>query len=287
MFDEKKHRKLLIIYLAITFGACWGLSLLYIVAHDAMASLFGELTLANPLVVIALNSPGFAGILIYFIYGGFSGLKDYLCTLIPRKKDLKWFPIIIVVMCIYVVCVRLVCILVGIEVPEMTYTPGEMLILFLKNFYEETGMIGQCCGWFGFLLPYLQAKFKNNIKAGLLTGFIFGLFVLPGYAFSSFETATAYPFYVMQLMIFAVCISYVLNDAKGNVIFFLLAFWIAASGSKLKFYNFIPSVQIVQIGLFAVLFVILYFVFKKKNAGKKPEEVLQMFPDFIKRDKKA
>ena len=187
----------------------------------------------------------------------------------------------------YIVCVRLVCLLVGIDVPEMTYTPGEMLILFLRNFYEETGMIGQCCGWFGFLLPYLQAKFKNNIKAGLLTGFLFGLFLMPGYVFSSFETATAYPFYLMQMMCFATCISYVLNETKGNVLFFLLAFWIAASGSKLQFYYFIPSVQVVQIALFVVLFIIMYFVFKKRNEGKKPEEVLQMFPDFIKREGKS
>lgn len=286
MAGEKKYTKLLVIYLAITFGICWGISLLYAISYDTMASLLGELTLQNPIVVIVLNSPGVAGLIIYLIYGGFSSLKDYLWTLVPRKKDLKWFPIIIVVMTVYIICVRLICILVNIDVPEITYTPGEMLIVFLKNFYEETGMIGQCFGWFGFMLPYLQAKFKNNIKAGLVTGLAFGLFLAPGYVFSSFETATAYPFYLVQMMCLSTCVSYVLNETKGNVLFFLLAFWIAASGSKLQLYYFVPSVQIVQIVLFVVLFIIMYFVFKKRNEGKKPEEVLQMFPDFIKREGK-
>ncbi|MEF2920568.1 MAG: hypothetical protein U0O22_08915 [Acutalibacteraceae bacterium] len=286
MATEKKHSKLLVIYLAITFGVCWGISLLYAISYDTMASLLGELTLSNPVVVVALNSPGVAGLIIYLIYDGFKGLKDYLWTLVPRKKDLKWFGIIAVVMTLYIVCVRLVCILVKIDVPEITYTPGEMFIVFLKNFYEETGMIGQCCGWFGFMLPYLQAKFKSNIKAGLLTGLAFGLFLAPGYVFSSFETATAYPFYLIQMMCLSVCVSYVLNATKGNVLFFLLTFWIAATGSKIQLYYFVPSVQVVQIALFIVLFIIMHFAFKKINEGKKPEEVLQMFPDFIKREGK-
>ena len=50
----------------------------------------------------------------------------------------------------------------------------------------------------------MQKQYYSSIKGGLMTGFIFGLFVLPGYALSSFETVTAYPFYVLQLMLFSV-----------------------------------------------------------------------------------
>lgn len=70
-----------------------------------------------------------------------------------------------------------------------------------------------------------------------MTGFIFGLFVLPGYALSSFETVTAYPFYVLQLMLFSVFIAFVMNQTRGNVLFFVFCFWLVASGSKLQFYN--------------------------------------------------
>jgi hypothetical protein len=279
--NVKSYRKLLVIYLALTFGLCWGISLLYLISYNTMSNIFGELTLQNPVVVAVLNSPGIIGLIIYFIYGKWDALLKYLKTLIPRKKDLKWIPIIFVVMSLFLLCIRLVCILVGVKVPKFSYSPGQVIIIFLKNFFGETGMIGQAFGWFGFLLPYLQGKFKNNIKAGLLTGFVFSLFLMPGYVFSSFEAATAYPFYVVQNMILAVFVSYILNDTGCNVCFFLLTFWIAATGSKLDLYYFIPSVQIIQIILLSIMTIAIHFYFKKKNADTPVENTLQVFPDFI------
>lgn len=278
---EKKEKKYLLIYLLICFGICWGICLLYVIAYPVMSSLFGDLTLENPIVVFALNVPGVATFFMYFLYDGLRGIKDFLRTLVPRKKDLIWIPIIVSVMVVYVICVRLVCIMVKIDVPKIEYTPLQILDVFLKNFLGETGMIGQIFGWYGFLLPYLQAKTKGDVKSGLLTGFIFALFLLPGYVFSSFETATAYPFYMAQQMLFSLCATFILNRVKGNLLFFLLAFWIAATGSKVNLYYFIPPVQIIQIVLFLIILAIIYPIFKKQDAGKTPEERLQMFPDFL------
>lgn len=284
--EETKCKNFLRIYLGITFGICWGICLLYGVAYSFMSSIFGELTLENPVVFFVMNVPGITAFLMYYLYDGLHGIKCFLLTLVPRKKDLIWIPIIIVSMIIYLICVRLLCILVGIKVPEIQYSLLQMLDIFLRNFFGETGMIGQIFGWFGFLLPYLQWKTKSSIRSGLITGFVFSMFLLPGYVFSSFETATAFPFYMVQQMLFCVCATYVINEVKGNLLFFLLAFWIAATGSKVGLYDFVPSVQIVQIGLFIVVFIILQTIFKKRNSGKKTEEVLQMFPDFLYQNEK-
>lgn len=281
MAETAKPRKYLLIFLCICFGVCWGICLLYGLMSDTMTKTFGELTLSNPLVHIIMNIPAFAALLMYFLYDGKKGLLDFLKTLVPRKKDLKWIPIVIVGMVFYLICVRLVCIAVGIEVPELEYSLPQMLKIFLVNFIGETGMIGQVFGWFGFLLPYMYAKTKKGVAAGIWTGFIFSMFLMPGYVFSSFEAATSFPFYMIQNIMFTLCATFILNEVKGNLLFMLLAFWIAATGSKVNLYYFVPSVQIIQIALFAVLFVILYFIFKKKNAGKQPEEVLQMFPKFL------
>lgn len=75
-----------------------------------------------------------------------------------------------------------------------------------------------------FLASLSTEKYNSCIKAALLTGFIFGLFVLPGYVFSSFETATAYPFYVGQLMAFSVFVAFIMNKTRGNVIFLFSVF---------------------------------------------------------------
>lgn len=282
---EKKEAdifsKYIKIYFLITFSMVWVTCLSYIFFEPFMTSIFGELVLTNPLVVIALDGPAVVGLAMYYLYAKGEGVKKYLCTLIPRKKDLKWFPIIIVTMILYLIAVRMICIGFQIAVPEMTYSLKEMLIIFLKNFYEEIGMIGVAFGWFGFVLPYYQRKYQSNIKAGMMTGLTLGLFVAPGYIFSSFETATAYPWYVLQLMVFSICISYILNDTRGNAIFFLVAFWIAGTGSKVNFYYFVPSVQIIQFAIFGVLALILHYMFKHINKGKDPKSILQVFPDFI------
>lgn len=269
------------IYFLVTFGMVWATCLSYIFFQGFMTSVFGELVLTNILVIIALDGPALVCLAMYYLYDKKVGVKKYLCTLIPRKKDLKWFPIIIVVMILYLIAVRGICKGLNLPVPEMTYSLKEMGIIFLKNFYEEVGMIGVAFGWFGFVLPYYQRKYQSNIKAGLITGLTLGLFVAPGYIFSSFETATAYPWYVLQLMVFSVCISYIINDTGGNALFFLVAFWIAGTGSKVKFYYFVPSVQIIQFVIFGVLAVILHYIFKQINKEKDPKEILQIFPDFI------
>ncbi|CAM5713768.1 hypothetical protein LSPH24S_08612 [Lysinibacillus sphaericus] len=59
-----------------------------------------------------------------------------------------------------------------------------------------------------FLMPYLQKKYNSNIKAGVITGLIFGIYVLPGYVITSFELAAIFPLYVIQLMLFLIFISY-------------------------------------------------------------------------------
>ena len=279
--ERNPYRKYLILFLGSTFGLCWGCCLLFMFFEPAMTAIFGELTLANPLVILALNFPSVMGLAIYCIYGKANGLKKYLRTLVPRKKDLIWFPIIVVVMVAYVMCVRLVSILFGIPVPALTNTPAQSFMIFLRNFYEEIGMLGVMFGYFGFLLPYFQRSFKSNVKAGLLTGFFLGLFVAPGYIFSSFETATSYPLYLAQMMLLSVCVSYILNETRGNVLFFLLTFWIAATGSKVQMYNFVPSAQIIQISLFLLLWAVLHFAFARKGAAKPSNGRLCVFPEFI------
>ncbi|EMB71801.1 hypothetical protein [Streptococcus mutans] len=114
-----------------------------------------------------------------------------------------------------------------------------------------------------------------------MTGFIFGLFVLPGYALSSFETVTAYPFYVLQLMLFSVFITFVMNQTRGNVLFFVFCFWLVASGSKLQFYNFIMGVQILEIGFFLIIVIGMYLYYRLVKNKDLNTYALCLFPDFL------
>lgn len=279
--EKFEYKKYAVIFFSITFGLSWGVSILYILFQNILKPIFGEITLENPLVVIALNSPSVAGIIVYFLYGRVQGVASFLKRMIPRKKDLIWFPVILGIIIVFYFCMHFGSILFGIGVPEITMTKRDMAIVILKNFYEETGLIGGAFGWYGFLLPYFQKKYNSSIKAGILTGLSFGLFVLPGYAFSSFETASIYPFYVLQLIVFSIFTAFVFNQTQGNVLFFLFAFWLAATGSKIQLYYFVLGVQIIQVFYFSAVVIVLYFILKKVNNGRD-ERLLQKFPDFIK-----
>ncbi|MEN8907439.1 MAG: hypothetical protein ABF289_15895 [Clostridiales bacterium] len=209
--------------------------------------------------------------------GGFSGLKGILLKVIPRKQDLKWFPILTGVFVLFASSMHFGSKLFGIAVPEITYTIPQIIMKALWNFIEETGLIGGIFGWIGFLLPFLQSKFKNNITSALLTGFIFGLWVLPGYTISSFGTETSYVFYVIQLMVFVLFQSYIFNITKGNLSFYLFSFWLAATGSRIQLYYFNSQVQILQISFFLLASIVIHFVFKKY----KVKYTLQESPKFI------
>ncbi|SFS02536.1 hypothetical protein [Anaeromicropila populeti] len=273
----KNSNKYLALYLGISFGCCWGVGLAFILFGEALTAVVGELTLTHPLAIIALYSPSIAGLITYAAMGGMDALKKILFKLIPQKQDLFWFPVLFVVFVLFAASMHYGCVLFGISLPKMTYSIPRMIIEALRNLIEETGLIGGVFGWIGFLLPFFQSKFKSQTKSALLTGFIFGLWVLPGYVISSFGTSTAYPFYVIQLMAFILFLSYVFNVTNGNLLLYIFTFWLMATGSRLKFYYFIPSVQIMQISYFIIGTIVIHTVFKKKNITY----TLQTFPDFL------
>ena len=54
----------LIPFLAITFGLTWGIAAVLIFFTDQVVEIFGEITERNPLYILAVYSPGIAGIFL-------------------------------------------------------------------------------------------------------------------------------------------------------------------------------------------------------------------------------
>lgn len=269
--------KYLTIYLVITFGLCWGLASISMIFNDFFTKIFGEASFTNPIVIIALYSPSIAGLVVYGLMGGSKAIKNLLSKFIPRKKDLIWFPIVIGMFLMYIGSVHFSSIAVGFDVPEMTLTFNQMVIEVVKNLFEEAGILGGVLGWIGFLMPFFQKKYNSNIKAGLLTGLVFGIYVLPGYVITSFELAAIFPLYVIQLMLFLVFVSYMFNATNGNLLFYVILFWLISSGARLQLYYFNAQVQLLQIAFFVLSVVIIHFFMKKKNIEQK----LQVLPEYV------
>ncbi len=275
--EKKINKRYLLTFLLITFGISWTIIIAYIIFNDAFVNAFGELTLFNPVVMFVLYSPTIAGLIVTYRYDGFEGIKKLLLKLKPRKKDLFWFPIIFVVGLIFYASMHYGSIILGIPVPKSGFSFGDILVEASKNLFEETGLIGGAFGWIGFMLPYLQKKFNGNAVPAFLTGIAFGLYVMPGYVISSFETATLYPLYVTQIIIFIYFFSFLFNATNGNTLFYIYTFWLMATGSRLKFYYFQAPVQLLQIAFFTVLSFIMYMLVKNNIIEQK----LQVFPEYL------
>ncbi|MDO3410491.1 hypothetical protein QWJ34_12035 [Saccharibacillus sp. CPCC 101409] len=275
--EGSPSNKYLYLFLAISFGACYGVAILFLFFSDFIVPITGPLTLTHPLAILALYSPSFAGLITCYAMGGWPAVKGMFARLVPRRKDLFWIPLIVLIAALFASSMHFGSLLFGLAVPKITYSVPQMIGNGLLNLFKETGLIGGVFGWIGFLLPFLQGKFKNNITSSLLTGFLFGLWVLPGYLISSFGTTTTYFYYVVQLMAFVVFQSYIFNATRGTLLFYLLAFWLVATGSQIELYYFNPQVQIMQISFFVIAALIVHIVFKIRRV----DNPLQTFPAYL------
>lgn len=267
-------------YLSVVIGVSWIILISWVSFSNVFTPILGALTLTHPLIIFILYLPSITGLMITYIASGYGGLKKQVKKIVPRREDLFWFPVIFGIFIVFELVLHYGCRIFGIPLPEITMTVSQIILKSLWNFIEEAGLIGGVFGWIGFVLPYLQGKLRNNIYSALLTGFLFGLWVLPGYGVSSVQSLVSYILYVMQLMSFLVFISYIFNATKGNLSIYLLAFWLAATGSHVQLYNFNIPVQLMEITFFCSIAFLMHFIFKSLKA-KYP---LAVFPDYIRDD---
>ncbi|WP_130873392.1 hypothetical protein [[Pseudopropionibacterium] massiliense] len=270
------------VFLALTIGAVWGLCLFYLLNHEFAAAVLGPLVLTNPVVMLVLHSPALAALGILLAYDGARGVANFLRTLVPRRRDLLWLPILIAVMLAYVFAVRLGCVAAGIPVPPDPMPPLDMLTSFISLLWGEVGMVAIGIGWFGVFLPLMHRLTGSHLWSGIATGGGVAVFVAPGNLFSSFNLAIAWPLYALQLVILGVAMSLLLSRMKGNMLFFLIPFWVSASGSLWRTYYFAAATQLVQITLLLALTGILYLVLFHQARGNMAAP--HTFPEYLEQD---
>ena len=68
----------LVPFFVIAFGLTWGLAALLILFTDQIVAIFGEISTSNPLFILAVYSPGIAGMLLVSWHYGLKGLIRFL-----------------------------------------------------------------------------------------------------------------------------------------------------------------------------------------------------------------
>jgi len=78
---------------------------------------------------------------------------------------------------------------------------------------------GEEIGWRGYVLPRLQAKY-NALASTLILGILWGLWHLP--KFLSHFNATAFTWFMIHVIAFAVILTWIYNGTKGSLLLVVL-----------------------------------------------------------------
>ena len=162
-------------FLAITFILTWGLGAMLMLFYDQIVAIFGEISTTNPLYILAVYSPGFAGIFLVLYHYGLKGLGSFFQRLtLWRAPKTWWLFLILGVPVIFYAGAAIKGTISGPFPfsPWYQALPALALALLLGPIEEF--------GWRGVALPLLQRKF-TPFWAGLLLGLIWALWHIPAF----------------------------------------------------------------------------------------------------------
>src|SRR3712207_2770317 len=83
-------------FFALTFGLTWGIVALLILFPNQIEVIFGELNSRNPMFILAVYSPGIAGVLLVVRHYGIKGLGSFLRRLTLWRMPLAWWVFLVI-----------------------------------------------------------------------------------------------------------------------------------------------------------------------------------------------
>jgi membrane protease YdiL (CAAX protease family) len=170
--------KTLIPLLAISFGLTWSIAAILILYYDQVVAIFGEISMSNPLYILAVYSPGIAGVFLVWRHYGLKGLGSFLKRMTLWRAPVKWW--LFLILGVPAVVYTGAAIKGSISDP-FPYSPWTMVLpaLALRFFL---GPIEEF-GWRGVALPLLQRRF-TPFWAGLIIGIICAAWHIPAFLMS-------------------------------------------------------------------------------------------------------
>lgn len=205
--------KSLVPFLAISFGLTWGIVAMVILFYEQMIALFGEMRMSNPLFILAVYSPGIAGLFLVWWHYGLKGLGGFLRRLTLWRAPIYWWLFLI------------------LGIPAVAYTgaaikgtlndpfpfspwyevfPALMLALFLGPIEEF--------GWRGLALPLLQRRF-SPAWAGLILGVIWATWHIPSFLMSGTpQSAWSFGPFFLGVVAISVILTPFFNASRGSLL---------------------------------------------------------------------
>jgi membrane protease YdiL (CAAX protease family) len=205
--------KTLIPFLVLSFGLTWGIAALLIFFTDQIVAVFGEISMSNPLYILAVYSPGIAGVFLVWRFYGLKGLGSFFRRLTLWRMPLVWWLYLILGIPIIA---YLSAALKGTISDPFPFSPWYQIfpalaLAFFLGPIEELG-------WRGLALPLLQRKLAP-FWAGLTVGIICAAWHIPAFLMSGtpYGTWSFMPFFGGVVAIYVI-LTPLFNSARGSLL---------------------------------------------------------------------
>ncbi len=205
--------KTLIPFLAITFSLTWGLAALLMLFYDQIVAIFGEVSSTNPLFILAVYSPGIAGVFLILRSYSIRGLGSFFRRLTLWRAPAPWWLFLILGIPLLVYAGAAV---KGSINDPFPFSPWyqvlpAMAVALLLGPIEEFG-------WRGLALPLLQRKF-SPFWAGLILGCIWAAWHIPSFLLSGTPQSNwSFIPYFAGVVAISVILTPLFNSAQGSLL---------------------------------------------------------------------
>jgi membrane protease YdiL (CAAX protease family) len=201
------------LFLALTFGLTWGLAAAFMLYPERLEAVFGKMGYTNPLFVLAVYSPGFAGVFLVWRHYGLAGLVRYARRLTMWRMPRIWWAFLVIgVPALF----YLGSALKGSISDPFPYSPWygvlpALAIAFFVGPIEELG-------WRGMALPLLQQRVAP-LWASLILGVIWGVWHVPAFLLSGTpQSSWSFAPYFIAVVAISVILTPMFNAARGSIL---------------------------------------------------------------------
>ena len=203
----------LIPFFALAFGLTWGIAALMILFPGQITAIFGDISYTNPLFILAVYSPAFAGIFLVWRHYGVEGLGSYLRRLTLWRMPIAWWLFLVIgIPALFYIGAAIK----GTITDPFPFSPwyGVLPALVMALFI---GPIEEF-GWRGVALPLLQRRFAP-LWAGLILGVIWGFWHVPAFLLSGTpQSAWSFGPYFVAVVAISVILTPMFNAARGSLL---------------------------------------------------------------------
>ncbi len=201
-------------YLIMAFGLTWGLAALLLLFPEPMTRWFGELSIINPVFILAVYAPGLAALIVVAAYAGPHGIAGYLKRWTLWRCPPEWYVILFLgVPLAFAAGSAIKGNLFAGPLPFDSF--GALLVGVMAM--AVIGPIEEF-GWRGVALPLLQRRLAP-LWAGLVLGAIWGLWHLPAFYLNGAPQSGWHflPFFLGAVAI-SVIVTPLFNQSKGSIL---------------------------------------------------------------------